>query len=199
MNNKLEGLLQEIRRLEKELYAEIQKKEKEFFYNIRGKRVYFEEAVRKYHKTLVVRLPQYILGARLMNVISMPVIWFGIFPAVLMDLFITIYQAICFRIYRIPPVSRGDHVVIDRHALTYLNIIEKANCVYCSYFNGLASYMQEVAARTEQHWCPIKHARKLASVHKRYGKFVEYGDAEGFRERFDSVRQDFEDLQAKDS
>ena len=38
------------------------------------------------------------------------------------------------------------------------------NCIYRSYANGLCSYVTEVAARTEQHWCPIKHARRLRNV-----------------------------------
>ena len=41
-------------------------------------------------------------------------------------------------------------MVIDRYALSYLNVIEKLNCVYCEYVNGLIAYVQEIAARTEQ-------------------------------------------------
>jgi len=88
-------------------------------------------------------------------------------------------------------------VVIDRHALIYLNLIEKINCVYCGYFNGLISYTQEIAARTEQYWCPIKHARKKASLHSRYRKFLEYGDAETFKNKLETIRRDFKDIQDK--
>ncbi|MDH3393425.1 MAG: hypothetical protein OEL66_05420, partial [Desulfobulbaceae bacterium] len=103
-------------------------------------------------------------------------------------------QTICFPVYGIPKVKRCDHLVIDRHALRYLNPIEKLNCVYCGYVNGLLSYIQEIAARTEQYWCPIKHARKVAHLHSRYHKFFEYGDAEKYRRELENIRRDFKDV-----
>jgi len=116
-------------------------------------------------------------------------------PALFMDLSVTVFQQTCFRIYGIPRVKRRRYIVIDRHSLAYLNIIEKFNCMYCGYFNGLVAYVQEVAARTEQFWCPIKHARRLAAMHSRYGKFLEYGDAEGYRRHLEEVRRAFSDLE----
>ncbi len=86
---------------------------------------------------------------------------------------------------------------MDRHALGYLNIIEKINCVYCGYFNGLMAYIQEVAARTEQYWCPIKHARRVGYTHNRYKYFFDYGDGEGYRKKLEEVRRDFADLKNK--
>lgn len=49
--------------------------------------------------------------------------------------------------------------------LSYLNAIEKLNCVYCGYGNGVIAYGREIIARTEQFWCPIKHASKAAGEH----------------------------------
>jgi hypothetical protein len=91
-------------------------------------------------------------------------------------------------------VQRGDHIILDRRALHYLNIIEKVNCAYCAYFTGMIAYVQEIAARTDQYWCPIKHACKVAHLHSRYIKFFEFGDAEGYRNDSEKVRRDFEDL-----
>jgi len=195
--NRLQELIEEIRRLEKELYIEVQKKQDEFYYRIKGRRVYFEEATRQYHKTLVTRIRTYLRDSSLPNLLSVPFIWGCLPPAFLLDLFVTIYHGVCFRLYGIPPVKRGEHVVIDRQALTYLNLIEKINCVYCGYFNGLISYVQEIAARTEQYWCPIKHARKKATLHSRYRKFLEYGDADAFKARAEKIRKDFKDLEVK--
>lgn len=192
--NRLQELVEQIRKLEKELYAEIQKKQDEFYYQIKGRKVYFEETTRQYHKTLALRLRTYLRRSSLLNILTVPFIWGCLLPALLLDLVVSIFHSLCFRIYKIPLVKRREYIVIDRHALTYLNIIEKVNCVYCGYFNGLIAYVQEIAARTEQFWCPIKHARKQASLHSRYRKFLEYGDAEGFRRNLDQVRHDFEDL-----
>ena len=40
--NRLQNIIEEIIRLEKEFLSELQKKEEEFFYIVKGKRVYFE-------------------------------------------------------------------------------------------------------------------------------------------------------------
>ncbi len=195
--NRLQELIEEIRKLEQELSAEIQKKQDEFYYRIKGHRVYFEEATRQYHKTLVTKLRTYLRQSSLPNLLSVPFIWACLPPALLLDLFVSIFHSICFRLYDIPLVKREEHVIIDRQALTYLNPIEKINCVYCGYFNGLISYVREIAARTEQYWCPIKHARKKASVHSRYRKFLDFGDAVSFKESSEKIRRDFKDLLEK--
>jgi hypothetical protein len=52
----------------------------------------------------------------------------------------------------------------------------------------LFGYLQEIAGRTEQFWCPIKHARRIKSLHGRYQKFIDYGDAESYRARVDVTR-----------
>ena len=115
-------------------------------------------------------------------------------PIVLLDIAATIYQFICFPAYGIPKVRRRDYVVMDRRKLAYLNGIERFNCVYCEYVNGLIAYAQEIAGRTEQYWCPIKHAMRLKTMHSRYQRFLEYGDAAEYRRRVEQVRRDFEDL-----
>ena len=39
----------------------------------------------------------------------------------------------------IPKVRRADYLVFDREDLPYLNLMEKFNCFYCSYGNGVAA------------------------------------------------------------
>ena len=194
MNDRLEILLEKFRHLERELAMELQKKQEEFFYTIYRKKIRFPLEIKLEHKKLILNVFQYIRLARPMAILTMPVIWSCLIAAVLMDLTITIYQSICFPVYGIPKVRRSDYVVIDRHNLSYLNIFEKINCMYCSYFNGLMGYASEMAARTEQHWCPIKHARKIGSIHSRYKNFLDYGDAKRYRKEIETARRDFEDL-----
>ncbi len=191
---KIEDIIEDINNLKKRLSIEIQKKGEQFSYEIHGKKVDFKEATRQYHKTLATRVHFYILNASWLNILTAPVIWFCIVPTILLDIVAAIYQTICFPVYNIPKVRRNDYIVIDRHALRYLNVIEKLNCIYCGYFNGLIAYVQEIAARTEQYWCPIKHARKIGSIHSRYKKFIEYGDADAYKKKLEEVRRDFEDL-----
>jgi len=192
--DKIQDIIGEIKKLEQELLVEMQKKEEQFFYKIRGKRVVFEKEARKYQKSFVAKVSAYIANTGLLNIITVPFIWSCILPALLMDVSLSIYQFISFKIYKIPTVKRSDYIVIDRHRLEYLNLLEKVNCFYCEYFNGLIAYVQEIAARTEQYWCPIKHARKLAVMHSRYYKFLEYGDCQDYQKKLDGLRKDFSDL-----
>jgi hypothetical protein len=194
MENRIQELIEKIKGLEKELSEEIQKKEEEFTYQIKGRRIIFSREVRQRHRLLVMTIRRFLRQSSLLAILTAPVIWACLLPAVLLDLFVSIYHAICFPVYGIPKVKRGDYIVIDRHALGYLNAIEKLNCVYCGYVNGLLGYSREIAARTEQYWCPIKHARKVAAIHGRYRRFLEYGDAENYRRRVEKIRRDFSDL-----
>ena len=191
--SKLEEIIAEIKSLEQELLEELQQKQDEYYYIIRGKKIEFEEETRRYHRTLAKTLARYFAEASPLHILTAPVIYSCIFPALFMDLVVSIYQAICFRVYGIPRVRRDEHIVIDRHQLQYLNLLEKLNCVYCGYFNGLIAYVQEITARTEQYWCPIKHARKLAGIHSRYHKFIEYGDGEDYDAKLEALRRDFGD------
>src|SRR5215831_14597866 len=50
------------------------------------------------------------------------------------------------------------------------------------------AYVREVAARTEQYWCPIKHSRVIPTPHGRYHLFFDYGDAEAYRRKLPAVR-----------
>ena len=194
MNDKLEMLWEKFRTVERELREEMEKKQEEFFYTIHKKKVRFQREIKLEHKKLMISAYRYVRGARPLAILTMPVIWACLIPAILMDITITIYQAVCFPVYGIPKVRRSDYVVIDRHNLSYLNFFEKINCMYCSYFNGLMGYAHEMAARTEQHWCPIKHARKAGNIHSRYKYFIDFGDAKQYHEEIEKIRRNFEDL-----
>jgi len=195
--SRIDALLEGIKKLEQELLQEIEKKEAEFYYRVVGRKVRFEAEVRKRHRSLMQRLSRYLSEAALLNIFTAPFIWVILIPALFLDLSVTIFQAVCFPVYRIPKVKRRRYIIIDHQALAYLNLIEKFNCMYCSYANGLIAYVREIAGRTEQYWCPIKHARLQASLHSRYGKFLEYGDAEGYRRHLEEIRRDFSDLEDK--
>jgi hypothetical protein len=38
---------------------------------------------------------------------------------------------------------------------------------------------------------PIKHARRLLGTHERYPRFLEFGDAESYREGIERLRRDY--------
>jgi len=198
MNERIDQLISKIKELERELRHELQQKQEAFRYRIERDKVRFQAEVKEGHRKLIKGLHRYLLDASLLNILTVPVIWGCLLPALFMDLVVTIFQAGCFPVYGIPKVKRGHHIVIDHHALAYLNLIEKINCVYCGYFNGLISYVREIAARTEQYWCPIKHARRISSIHSRYRYFFDYGDGENYRQKLEEVRRAFSDISDDD-
>jgi hypothetical protein len=193
MTAKIDTLLDKIKTLEEELLTEIQQQQHPN-YRLDQKKVHFDADSIQQHQKQQQSLLNYFGQASLGNIISAPVIWSVLIPALLLDLTVTVYQAICFPIYKIPKVNRHDYIVFDRQYLNYLNLIEKINCAYCSYFNGMIAYVQEIAARTEQYWCSIKHARRISSLHSRYQYFLDYGDAEAYRAYKEQIRSQFNDL-----
>ncbi|MCB1631881.1 MAG: hypothetical protein KDI23_08615 [Pseudomonadales bacterium] len=130
-----------------------------------------------------------MVSARPLVLLTAPMIYLGWLPFIVLDLFVTLCQAVCFPVWRIPKVKRSDYLFFDRADLPCLNAIERFNCFYCSYANGIAAYAREVAARTEQYWCPIKHARRIVAAHDRYPLFFEHGDAEAYRQGLERLRR----------
>lgn len=180
MNEKIERLVRQINELEDELKATLLEQQAEIRYRVEGTRIEFEKKIKQTHRQLRVGLFRWLRSSKPRNVLSAPFIYGMILPMTFMDLTLTLYQWVCFRLYRIPRVQRSDYIVIDRHQLAYLNLIEKLNCSYCAYANGLLAYAREITSRTEQYWCPIKHARKMLDPHRRYLYFLPYGDAEDY-------------------
>jgi hypothetical protein len=170
---------------------------KRLHYRIAGARIEFTSAINTAHRKLRMGLGRWLLRSRLRNVLTIPVIYGMIAPLALLDLSITLYQAICFPLYGIGKVRRRDYIVLDQHHLAYLNAIEKLHCTYCSYSNGLIAYAREIAARTEQYWCPIRHARQVPDTHSRYARFLDYGDPTDFQARAEILRHEL--IAEKDS
>jgi hypothetical protein len=168
--------------LEKELEEELHRREDQVLYQITNRKVHFGEEVRAAHKRLRYGLAKWLRESELRNALSAPFVYSMLVPIAILDIAISLYQAICFPLYRISTVDRSEFVVVDRHRLAYLNVVEKLNCAYCGYANGVLAYAREVAARTEQYWCPIKHARKTIGTHVRYAHFLDYGAPGSFHD-----------------
>jgi hypothetical protein len=159
-------------------------------YHVSRGRVWFDAELRDAHRLVRQGIPAFLRDSRLSTLLSAPVIYSLSLPFVLLDVWVTLYQWVCFPLYRIALVPRRPFFVMDRHKLEYLNAIEKAHCAYCSYVNGLIAYVREIAARTEQYWCPIRHARPVRGGHDRYTHFADYGDASGYRRGLTRLRRE---------
>ena len=187
MRQQLNELLERIQTLQEEVEEEYRQHREDF---LRRRAELADEFLRQ-QRRYKVGLLRFLVRSRLLVALTAPVIYAGWIPFLLLDLFVSLYQAICFPVYGIPKVRRADYLIFDREELPYLNLIEKFNCFYCSYGNGIAAYVREVAARTEQYWCPIKHARRVRAAHERYPRFFDYGDAAAYREGLERLRRGF--------
>ncbi len=154
MSKRVEDLMHSIKNLQQELKEEVKRIRIET-YEIRDRSIRFKDEVRAHHKSQLVRVFDYLRHARVRNIATAPMIWLCVFPALFMELVISLYQAVCFAVSGIPKVRRADYMVMDRKYLGYLNIIEKANGLFCAYFNGLIAYVGDIGVRTEQYWCPM--------------------------------------------
>ncbi len=190
MKQHLEELLSRIRALQEEVEESYRETREEW----ERKRLELAGELRRRQRRYKIGVWRFLVEARPLVMLTAPVIYLGWIPFLLMDFFVTVYQAICFPVYGIPKVRRADYLVFDRELLPYLNLIEKFNCFYCSYGNGVAAYTREVAARTEQYWCPIKHARRIHAAHDYYPKFFDHGDAEAYSRELENLRRDFRKL-----
>lgn len=186
----IDAIIARMRELQEQLEQEISRKGEEFRYRLENGRVIFDREARRAQARFKVGLWAYLKRTRILFVLSAPFIYALIIPFVLLDLFVSLYQAVCFPVYGIPKVRRGDHIRIDRHHLGYLNGHQKLNCIYCGYCNGLLSWVREIAGRTEAYWCPIKHAARVEGRHGHYPGFLDYGDAEGFEAGLAKARAD---------
>jgi hypothetical protein len=192
MSTHIDELLERMKALEAEIQAEFERRRHEFAFAIENRRIRFPLESFNRQRLHRVGVWSYLRQSRFLVLLTAPVVYAGLLAFVLLDLFLTVYQWLCFPLYGIPRVQRSEHLVFDRAELPYLNVIERLNCTYCSYGNGVASYFREVAARTEQYWCPIKHSRRLLDAHERYPRFFEFGDAQAYREGLEHLRRQYE-------
>ena len=115
----------------------------------------------------------------------MPFIYMMIVPLIFLDFLIEIYHRVCFFLYGIDYIKRGDYIKFDRHKLSYLTFLQKIHCTYCSYANGLLRYSSEIAANTEKYWCGIKHKPTDDFVEPKHHKdFAKYDDKEEFEKKY---------------
>lgn len=189
MNEQIRELLSQISDIEDEIENIINQHQEQILYLYEDGKIKFKEGIEDAHRQLKKTIVRYLLDSKIRNILSVPFIYSMIIPFVILDISITLYQHICFSLYRIKKVKRSAFIIIDRYKLKHLNSIEQFNCAYCGYGNGVLAYAREVASKTEQYWCPIKHARKVIGRHSRYHDFIDFGDAENYYQRLAEYRE----------
>jgi len=184
MESKIRKILEKIETLNIALRKEQARLAKKYGFYISQKKIIFLKKIREKNKTFRIPAWKYAIPKNVRHALSLPFIYSMIFPVIILDIFITVYQSVAFPLYKIPKVKRKDFIVYDRRFLDYLNIIQKVHCLYCSYVNGLFVYAVEIGARTERYWCPIKAASKMNINHRWYKDFADYGNPQEWNKKF---------------
>lgn len=179
----IQDILEKIEWLNSDLRKEYDRLAKEYGFSFQKRKVVFLEEFRKRNKTFKFPTWKYVIPTDIRHFLSIPFIYAMIVPAIILDVFLTIYQWTAFSLYRIPKVNRREYITYERKYLDYLNVVQKINCLYCSYVNGLFAYAVEIGARTERYWCPIKAANKPRFSHGWYKDFADYGSPEEWKEK----------------
>jgi hypothetical protein len=184
MQETIREILEKIESLNQDLRKEYDRLAMKYGFSLSKRKVIFLEEIRRRNKSFKFPAWKYIIPTNLRHFLSIPFIYGMIVPVLFLDIVLTIYQWTAFALYRIPHVKRSDYIIYDRRFLDYLNWIQKLNCLYCSYVNGVFAYAVEIGARTERYWCPIKAASKPKFSHGWYKDFADYGSPEEWKQKF---------------
>jgi hypothetical protein len=157
---------------------------------LRNGKIWFSEEIKKEHRRLKTSLFRYAVYSRVLAILTAPFIYACILPFVLLDLFVSMYQWVCFPVYGVPKARLRDYMAIDRNKLRYLNALE--GLIVCT------AHMQTDCLPTlwkSQDGAALvpnrARARRIQQAHDRYSHFLPFGDAAAYRERIDKVRNDF--------
>ncbi|MFA5184015.1 MAG: hypothetical protein WC456_00640 [Patescibacteria group bacterium] len=122
------------------------------------------------------------------NLLSVPFIWLPLIAVIILDLAVSLYQAVCFPLYGLEKVKRSTYIlIIDRAKLAYLKPLEKLDCMYCGYANGFLLYAKEIAGRTEKYWCGIMHEGRpgfQVQASQVEQNFARFGDEADFKDKY---------------
>ncbi|HFQ62446.1 MAG TPA: hypothetical protein ENK39_09155 [Epsilonproteobacteria bacterium] len=190
MNDTIKNMIADIEEMKSKLGEEIEKQEAQVSYKIKNGYVEFEKEMLSKQKENMKSLWEWFAETPFLHLLSSPVVYMMVFPAMLLDIMLFIYRKVVSSVFKFDFPKRNEYVVFDRQYLGYLNIMEKINCMYCSYFNGLMAYASAIASRTELYFCPIKHAKKVAYKHEYYDAFLGYGEEDKYQDKLKKLRED---------
>ena len=101
-NNALDEILAQLRATQRELDREIDRLltegREQFRYTLERGRVVFERGMRSLHRERRKGLLRYLREAPIAFILSAPLIYGMLIPLVALDLAVTIFQHVCFRI-----------------------------------------------------------------------------------------------------
>ncbi len=123
------------------------------------------------------------------HLLTIPFLFSAAIPFIILDIWIEIYHRVSFPFYRMSYIKRGQYIKVDRHKLSYLDPMQKLNCVYCGYVNGVLQYWVKIVGETEKYWCGIMHKEdKNFNAPPHHAEFISYDNKEEYINKFKSQR-----------
>jgi len=109
MNTRVDRFVSRIRLLEDELASEHEAQRQRWHYRLDRGRVWFDREVQLAHRRFKQSIPAFIAQGSVRNLLTAPIIYTLIVPLLVLDVWITLYQWMCFPIYGIAVVSRPSY------------------------------------------------------------------------------------------
>ena len=109
MNEQIRQILSQISRLEDDLQQLLSEQQEAFNYRLEGTKVFFEQNIRVAQQRLKTGIIKFLLDSQPRNVVSAPFIYSVFFPVLLLDMWLSLYQALCFPLYRMSKVKRSQY------------------------------------------------------------------------------------------
>src|SRR5262245_52037640 len=110
-------IMDRIRELEADLEREVATAQERWHYKLEAGKVRFEKEVHRRHRQMKTSIGRFLRESDLPSTLSAPIIYSAVIPFLLLDVWISIYQRVCFPIYGIPRVRRADYIIMDRWKL----------------------------------------------------------------------------------
>ena len=120
MDGELNDLLERLRRLEEEFEQKIEAQRAAFRYRLQKDRVVFEQSVIAEHRHIKIGLMRFLRGSNVGCLLLSPFIYFLIFPLLLLDFSVWLFQVVCFSVWGIERVRRSGYILLDRRHLAYV-------------------------------------------------------------------------------
>jgi hypothetical protein len=125
MNDKIRELLIRITALEDEIEDLLRKQQEQVLVYLQDGRYRIRDELDQAHRLLRQGIWRWLLDSRPRNLISAPIIYGMIIPFIIMDLFLTCYQWICFPLYRIGRDFHARLAAIRNNLNTTAGILKK--------------------------------------------------------------------------
>jgi hypothetical protein len=102
----VERIVRRLHEAEEDLQREVHEQQRRWRFEVHRGRVRFDRGIRDAHRRMKQGIPAYIREGSLLSLVTAPVVYSLIVPLLVLDVWTTVYQCVCFPIYGVPRVHR---------------------------------------------------------------------------------------------